>query len=1049
MARVTVDKNYFQFTQGKITEASPLSFPENSMKDELNIDINFDGTIQRRKGIDYEPGYTLFGTSFQKVSSSTNPGGPLAQIYKWENVGGYPKETPILVVRYGTHLVFYESLEEPLSSAVVGSMMEVGASESIISDSFLGFAEAKGYLFVVGQGFDPFYIKYNPTTNNFEKTSVTIKIRDLDGLPEDIEDHIRPSTLTGIHRYNLLNQGWPFRRVINKNIVGGTRPVDYEDSPLAFLRDPVRGYPSNSDLYRSYTESGDEKGDMIEAWIRSVPISTSRAPRGKVIIEAFRENRKELAQEYSAKTTPVTPWVPTNYEERSTTSRPTCVTFFQGHVMFSGVNDLDYNDKIYVSQSLVDVSRAGRAYSVNDPTSGIESSPLDTDGGVIRIEGVDRILSLQAIGGHLLVIGNNGLWSIRGAEGGFSVNDIVLNKLSSVGGISASSVVNYEGTVLFWSDSGIYAVSLDSQFDTLSVANITEETIQRDYVAIPEGKKKYANPIVDTLNRKIYWLYNNDATDPINCRMNRVLILDMRTSSFFDYEFPVDENDEYPFVVAGFSKPRIGIFESTELVTVGGVTVTVNSEDVTVTSSVNISTGIGNAIKYLTFKGEDNNWRVLFSELYNTKFVDWASDIDGGVDYVSFVETGYELMDDSMRDMQATYIFTYFNRTEQGFVEVDDPSPGPGPIPIVPGDIYLATSFDRIETQNCPRTRPSPSTGSPDRELPGLEFPPVLTRASGYQELIDFENAFLANIDSWIGSDIGKTFSTQVLRGGNWEEHPSINYKIENHGVGYAIQGPGVAYQSFSASEFADFLLGIDEQELASGDFMIYFQPAWFTYASGTESGRIYISNNVTDVGWILVDTMGPSSFYITKERMMSVNNRPFRLWSSVPSFLVYSVTPNQHSSAGGVLYFDGWELGPLSEEDLPEVITRTREMQDIMLEESVYSSISEASYRVSGTSEARVRKAQTDYYPGIFIYPFISDWGPFLETREGISIEELEEFLNSDETGTVAIYPSRWKTLETSGPNSWLTPVGEYTQGLPAVEDVSPAYIYKLVKKY
>lgn len=673
MARVTVDKNYFQFTQGKITEASPLSFPENSMKDELNIDINFDGTIQRRKGIDYEPGYTLFGTSFQKVSSSTNPGGPLAQIYKWENVGGYPKETPILVVRYGTHLVFYESLEEPLSSAMVGSMMEVGASESIISDSFLGFAEAKGYLFVVGQGFDPLYIKYNPTTNNFEKTSVTIKIRDLDGLPENIEDHIRPSTLTGIHRYNLLNQGWPFRRVINKNIVGGTRPVGYDDSPLAFLRDPVRGYPSNSDLYRSYTESGDEKGDMVEAWIRSVPISTSRAPRGKVIIEAFRENRKELAQEYSAKTTPVTPWVPPNYEERSTTSRPTCVTFFQGHVMFSGVNDLDYNDKIYVSQSLVDISRAGRAYSVNDPTSGIESSPLDTDGGVIRIEGVDRILSLQAIGGHLLVIGNNGLWSIRGTEGGFSVNDIVLNKLSSVGGISASSVVNYEGTVLFWSDSGIYAVTLDSQFDTLSVANITEETIQRDYVAIPEGKKKYANPIVDTLNRKIYWLYNNDATDPINCRMNRVLVLDMRTSSFFDYEFPVDENDEYPFVVAGFSKPRIGIFESTELVTVDGVTVTVNSEDVTVTSSVSISTGIGNAIKYLTFKGEDNNWRVLFSELYNTKFVDWASDVEGGVDYVSFVETGYELMDDSMRDMQATYIFTYFNRTEQGFVEVDEP----------------------------------------------------------------------------------------------------------------------------------------------------------------------------------------------------------------------------------------------------------------------------------------------------------------------------------------------------------------------------------------
>src|SRR5690606_11550275 len=161
-------------------------------------------------------------------------------------------------------------------------------------------------------------------------------------------------------------------------------------------------------------------------------------------------------------------------------------------------------------QSLTDVSRAGYCYSVNDPTSDIDSSPLDTDGGVIRIEGVDRIIALQPLGGYCLVIANNGLWSISSSEGGFTVNSVVINKHSSVGGISNSSIVNYEGSTFFWSRSGIYMVALDQQFDTLAVSNITDQTIQKDYVAIPDKKKEYASPVVDTVNRRIYWLYNNN-----------------------------------------------------------------------------------------------------------------------------------------------------------------------------------------------------------------------------------------------------------------------------------------------------------------------------------------------------------------------------------------------------------------------------------------------------------------------------------------------------------------------------------------------------------
>ena len=43
-----------------------------------------------------------------------------------------------------------------------------------------------------------------------------------------------------------------------------------------------------------------------------------------------------------------------------------------------------------------------------------------------------------------------------------------------------------------------------------------------------------------------------------------------------------------------------------------------------------------------------------------------------GLPYESYVDTGYEMLGDSMRDKQATYVFCYFNRTEEEFVDNGD-----------------------------------------------------------------------------------------------------------------------------------------------------------------------------------------------------------------------------------------------------------------------------------------------------------------------------------------------------------------------------------------
>ena len=50
---IGTEKLYRSFVKGLITEASPLTFPENASIDEKNFVLNRDGSRSRRLGVDY------------------------------------------------------------------------------------------------------------------------------------------------------------------------------------------------------------------------------------------------------------------------------------------------------------------------------------------------------------------------------------------------------------------------------------------------------------------------------------------------------------------------------------------------------------------------------------------------------------------------------------------------------------------------------------------------------------------------------------------------------------------------------------------------------------------------------------------------------------------------------------------------------------------------------------------------------------------------------------------------------------------------------------
>lgn len=79
MARIKAEKTYRSFINGLITEASGLTYPENSCRDLDNVDIEVNGLVRRRLGLAQETGGVLIGGgSISDTLFTNDTGGPLS-----------------------------------------------------------------------------------------------------------------------------------------------------------------------------------------------------------------------------------------------------------------------------------------------------------------------------------------------------------------------------------------------------------------------------------------------------------------------------------------------------------------------------------------------------------------------------------------------------------------------------------------------------------------------------------------------------------------------------------------------------------------------------------------------------------------------------------------------------------------------------------------------------------------------------------------------------------------------------------------------------------
>jgi hypothetical protein len=431
--------------------------------------------------------------------------------------------------------------------------------------------------------------------------------------------------------------------------------------PIAQFQNKLKRYPGNNKQWwvaRAEADDDDKKqkaGDFLPEVLDKLFYGNTQAPRGHFILNAFYKDRASTSRVSG---------IPIEI----TKQRPTSIAFYGGRVWFG------CNSTVYFSQLLTERYRAGLCYQEADPTSENISDLIATDGGVIPIPEISRIIRMVPNGNGILILATNGVWSVTGTDSGFSALDFSVNKVSPVGCKSPMSVVETEGGIFWWSDIGIMGMQeklgmygpIPGAFDR---SNISQETIQSFYNEIDEAAREEVKAIFDARNNRIMWLYRDADVGPN--QYNRVLLYDITLQAFYPWKFSNLATNS-PKIKGIFLTERLNVSADEEDVVVTGVAVEAGGDEVVVDK--NDISRYPSSVEYLCMQGTQGR----FAQTTNTNFVDWEQANGVGVTYNSFVEAGYELFDDAMRRKELTYVLTYLRRTENSFdpvtLELDDPS---------------------------------------------------------------------------------------------------------------------------------------------------------------------------------------------------------------------------------------------------------------------------------------------------------------------------------------------------------------------------------------
>lgn len=640
------------FVGGLITDASPLTFPENTSLSDINMELNSDGSRQRTLGLDYETDNFIIDTIITGAQGIPTT----FKTYRWENVAGDPEKV-ILCVQFGNEVKFFDLKQDVISGSQLGSI-----TFAIPVGNRVSFAAIDGRI-VIASGVNTITIgTYSSGVITFTTDTIRVRdffgVEDFDGLIDmtigtDLQHH--PTFESQHHIYNLRNQSFGISRVIENNEILADPIVGYANAYNA-----AKGHsalPSNSDfvgdfLYADANDTDDRNSRRYFAKdaVKN-PLGTTRAAQGYFIIDLLNRGTSRLTedaknnQNYVELVLPVTA-LPTD----QTPGGATVVGEFAGRVWYGGFSGevIDGDTKspqlssyVAFSQLVSNPSLITQCYQAGDPTSDIDPDIIDTDGGYIRINNAYGICGIVNLGKSLFICGANGIWRIFGGnDSGFSATNYVVEKITDKGVAYSDSIVQVENTLMYWSNDGIYWMK-QNEFGDWTSENQTQGKIQKLYNAITINNTNTINGVYDSYQRKVKWLYNN-RMDVIT--QQKELIFNVNLNAWYERHFSQVNGADVPIVVGGFNCEPFEIDVLTNRVfEIGYVVVT----------------QLNPILQYTISKQTDR------------EFIDWKGWDSVGVDAPSTLITGSASGGDNMRFKQMPYLLVHQRRTEDGFEGVD------------------------------------------------------------------------------------------------------------------------------------------------------------------------------------------------------------------------------------------------------------------------------------------------------------------------------------------------------------------------------------------
>ncbi len=628
------EKIYRSFTKGLITEASPLTYPENASIDEENFVLNRNGSRSRRLGLDYEGGYALTSTGFTASSLATGK----QSFHKWDMPGG-DTTVAIGVVRILDKLWFLDLL----TSAPSDNLLNGGSSITLagLGDADIETSTINNKLIIVSEDLTyPILLSYNSSTDTVTQSTITVEVRDIWGVDDNLLVNQRPTTLTVKHKYNLRNQGWS----PTVQTTTGADAIDRTFTQLAV-------YPSNADQWVTGKITNPSSADFEKydgTTLQRNSTSNYQVAKGSYIIDAF--NRGVEREGNSGIT-----GLPLDKE----TGAFSTVASYAGRIFYSGVNSAisggdsrspNYSGYVFFTSIITGDDKLGVCYQEADPTDSNINDLVTTDGGTIQIPEATQIVKIVSSQASLLVFADNGVWEVYGDTGGFIATSFQTSKVSTNGVKNPKSIVNVNGNFVYWSKAGIYLLTPDPSSGRFTAKSISLTTIQSLFLDIPTVGKNYCKGFFDEKENRVRWLYNDsdnyDTSNYIN-RYNKELILDLTLEAFYVNSFSSLASNS-PYIADYIEIPgySVGNQDTNVLVATDEVIITAG-DAVLITASVIASRS--SQFSFLTITGTS----FTVSKFSNKKFTDWETAGSGtGANYLSYLITGYELFGDVMRNKQ-------------------------------------------------------------------------------------------------------------------------------------------------------------------------------------------------------------------------------------------------------------------------------------------------------------------------------------------------------------------------------------------------------------